>query len=94
MVQAAEKQPNMAFLEYLAELVEVNGELVGPLDFKAVPAKTQDNEIDSGHIKDEQVKANKPSSTKPDEDKAGSKVKTNPSNNTIKSNNKEDEINA
>ena len=27
-----EKQPDMALLEYLAELVEVDGELVGPMD--------------------------------------------------------------
>lgn len=26
--------PNMALLEYLAELVEVNGELIGPLDLQ------------------------------------------------------------
>jgi len=29
---ANEQLPDMAFLEYLAELVEVNGELVGPQD--------------------------------------------------------------
>lgn len=30
-----EKMPDMAFLEYLAELVEVDGELVGPMDMKS-----------------------------------------------------------
>ena len=29
---ATEKAPDMAFFEYLAELVEINGELVGPQD--------------------------------------------------------------
>ncbi|WP_091990768.1 hypothetical protein [Pseudoalteromonas denitrificans] len=35
-----EKIPDMAFLEYLADMVEVNGELVGPLDIKSKKIKT------------------------------------------------------
>jgi len=29
-----EKVPDMAFFEYLADMVEVDGELIGPLDIK------------------------------------------------------------
>ena len=46
--QAADKQPNMAFLEYLGSLVEVNGELVGPLDFKEKTSKVVTDKIDRG----------------------------------------------
>jgi 2-keto-3-deoxy-L-rhamnonate aldolase RhmA len=32
LAQDADTSPDMALLEYLAELVEVDGELVGPMD--------------------------------------------------------------
>ena len=35
--EPTDKIPSMAFLEYLAELVEVDGKLVGPQDMKIEP---------------------------------------------------------
>jgi hypothetical protein len=46
-VQSAEKLPDMALLEYLAELVEVDGELVGPMDM-AENVETEQDEQDTG----------------------------------------------
>ena len=47
--QDSDQIPDMALLEYLAELVEVDGELIGPLDMEAQkdtsnPTDIQDNE--------------------------------------------------
>ena len=52
--QAADKQPDMAFLEYLGSLVEINGELVGPLDFKEKASKIAIDKIDRGTKTNEQ----------------------------------------
>lgn len=52
--QDSEQMPDMALLEYLAELVEVDGELIGPLDMEedvqdATETQATDNdEIDNG----------------------------------------------
>jgi hypothetical protein len=37
------KAPDMAFFEYLADMVEVDGELVGPLDLKSSSATVLPN---------------------------------------------------
>lgn len=52
--------PDMALLEYLAELVEVDGELVGPMDM----AEDNDKQTDA----DEQIKQQPKEPTKSQED--------------------------
>lgn len=39
---AEEALPSAAFLEFLGELVEVEGELVGPQDLERIPAAERD----------------------------------------------------
>ena len=59
--------PDMALLEYLAELVEVDGELVGPLDMAEVDEQAIDTKATD---KDEQTAKPKDQSTdSPQEDK-------------------------
>jgi hypothetical protein len=55
MLGATEKVPDMAFFEYLAELVEVNGELVGPLDLAPTDPAEKSNNIEPEQNKDAQI---------------------------------------
>jgi hypothetical protein len=59
-----EPMPDMALLEYLAGLVEVDGELIGPMDMEKPDVKAQQQIKDKDKI---EVKPVKPS-TKPQEE--------------------------
>ena len=66
--QDSDQMPDMALLEYLAELVEVDGELIGPMDMDSTIAS--DEPI---HTKDKsQTKDKRDNETQqtPDNDKA------------------------
>ena len=69
--------PDMALLEYLAELVEVDGELIGPMDMadtniSEVPNNTNEsqNKVDSKHNSLIQDSKEDDSKHSPDSDKA------------------------
>ena len=56
--QDSGQMPDMALLEYLAELVEVDGELIGPMDMQN--QQTKDSPLDEQIDNEESTKPNKP----------------------------------
>ncbi len=61
----SEQAPSMALLEYLAELEEVDGELVGPMDMSLKDKEQQRNDSDEHDKSDSKIKQPQPQEDKP-----------------------------
>ena len=79
--QDSDQMPDMALLEYLAELVEVDGELIGPMDMEdnihedmsnKEPSQALDNQKEPSQTKESQTEGKRENETQqsPDNDKA------------------------